>query len=204
MTNAGQVCMSQSRLLAPRGRYQEIVDALAATVSALQVGDPFDPATTVGPLASSRQRDRVEGHLRAGEQEGARTVVGGKRPAGLDHGWYVEPTLLADVDNRMSVAQEEIFGPVLAVIPYDGDDEAVALANDSQYGLTGTVWTADVARGAGIATRVRAGVVAVNSSDAMDFGAPFGGFKNSGIGRELGPEAIEAYTEYQTILLPKD
>lgn len=204
MANNGQVCAAQTRILAPRSRYAEIADALATAVGALRVGDAFDPATNVGPVATAAQRARVEGYLEAGKREGARTLVGGGRPAGLERGWFVEPTVFVDATNQMSIARDEIFGPVLAMIPYDGDDEAVAIANDSEYGLTGTVWTADVGRGEAIADRVRCGTVAFNTSAAMDLLAPFGGFKRSGIGRECGPEAFEGYTEYQTIVLPKD
>ena len=203
MANNGQVCAAQSRILAPRARYAEVCDAVASAVGALRVGDAFDPATNVGPVASERQRARVEGYLDSGRRDGARAVVGGGRPPGLDRGWFVAPTVFVDATNEMAIAREEIFGPVLTVIPYDGDEEAVAIANDSDYGLTGTVWTSDVARGEAIANRVRAGVVAFNTSAAMDLLAPFGGFKRSGIGRECGPEAFEAYTEYQTIVLPK-
>lgn len=202
LMNNGQVCGAQSRILVSRNRYDEVVDALASAVGALQVGDALDPATQVGPLVAERQRDRVEGYLSSGKSAGARVVTGGGRPAGLDRGWFVEPTVFADVDNAMAIAQEEIFGPVLSVIPYDGEDQAVAIANDSQYGLCGSVWTADPARGEQIAARVRTGVVAINSSMILDFNSPFGGFKKSGIGRELGPEGIGPYTELQSIILP--
>jgi aldehyde dehydrogenase (NAD+) len=203
MANNGQVCAAQTRILAPQSRYREVVDALAAAVGALTVGDPFDEATDIGPLATSRQRDRVEGYLGSAREEGAVAVVGGGRPKGLERGWYIEPTVFGEVNNGMTIAREEIFGPVVAIIPYADDDEAVAVANDSDYGLTGTVWTSDIERGERIARRVRTGVVAINSPGAMDFGAPFGGFKKSGIGRECGPEGFEAYTEYQTIILPR-
>lgn len=203
MANNGQVCAAQTRILAPRGRYAELTEALATAVGAMRVGDAFDPDTAIGPVATALQRDRVEHYLDAGARDGARAIVGGGRPKGLDRGWFVEPTVFVDATNAMSIAREEIFGPVLTVIPYDGDDDAVALANDSDYGLTATVWTPDVARGEAIANQVRAGVVALNSAGAMDLMAPFGGFKQSGIGRECGPEAFEAYTEYQSVVLPK-
>jgi aldehyde dehydrogenase (NAD+) len=203
LMNNGQACVAQTRILAPRARYAEVRDALAEVVGNFAVGDPLDPATECGPLVAERQRDRVESYIAKGREEGATLVVGGGRPAGLDRGWYVEPTLFADVDNSMTIAQEEIFGPVLSLIPYDGEDEAVAIANDSDYGLSGSVYTADPGRGLEIAKRVRTGTYAVNNI-GMDFGAPFGGFKSSGVGRELGPEGLQAYLEDKSILLPGD
>jgi aldehyde dehydrogenase (NAD+) len=203
MANNGQVCAAQTRILVPRSREKEVVDALATAVRALIVGDPFDDATNVGPLATSRQRDRVLGYIQSGLSEGATAVAGGGPPKDLSRGWYVNPTVFSGVNNAMTIAREEIFGPVLSVIAYDGDDEGVSIANDSDYGLTATVWTADVARGTSIASRVRAGTITINSGAAMDLNAPFGGFKKSGIGRECGPEAIDAYTEYQSIIVPR-
>jgi len=202
LMNNGQVCGAQSRILVPRSRYDEVVDALGAKVGALKVGDALDDATQVGPLVAARQRDRVEHYLEAGRADGARVVVGGGRPADLDRGWFVEPTVFANVDNNMKIAREEIFGPVLSVIPYDGEEQAVAIANDSDYGLCGSVWTADAAHGEQVAARVRTGVVAINGSMILDFNSPFGGFKQSGIGRELGPEGIGPYTELQSIIHP--
>ena len=199
--NNGQACVAQTRILAPRSRYDEVVDALAAAVAEQKVGDPMDPAVGVGPLVAERQRDRVEGFLKAGRDEGARVVVGGGRPADLPKGWFVEPTVFADVDNGMTIAREEIFGPVLSVIPYEGDDEAARIANDSDYGLSGSVWTTDRDRGVAMAKKVRTGTYAVNGMATIDLRNPFGGFKSSGIGRELGPEGLEAYCEIQTIVL---
>ena len=162
--------------------------------------DPNDRATEIGPLVARRQQERVRGFIESGQQEGARLVVGGADlPAGVDRGWYVRPTLFADVDNGMRIAREEIFGPVLSVIPYGDDDEAVRIADDSDYGLSGSVWTADVDRGLGIARRVRTGLFGVNQPYSMDPAAPFGGMKASGIGRELGPEGLDSYLELKAI-----
>jgi betaine-aldehyde dehydrogenase len=199
--NSGQACIAQTRILAPRARYDECVEALGAVVGAMKTGDPMDPETQVGPLVAERQRDRVEGYLKKGRDEGARVVVGGGRPAGLARGWFVEPTLFADVDNGMTIAREEIFGPVLAVIPYDDEADALRIANDSEYGLSGTVWTSDVQHGLEVARGVRTGTYTVNGF-SMAFNAPFGGFKASGLGRELGPEGLKAFLEVKTINLP--
>jgi betaine-aldehyde dehydrogenase len=201
MMNNGQACMAQTRVLASRRRYAEVVEGLVEAVCALPVGDPTAPETFCGPLVAARQRERVESYIRAGREEGAAIAVGGGRPAGLARGWYVEPTVFTRVDNRMRIAREEIFGPVIAVIAYDDETDAVRIANDSDYGLSGTVWTADVDRGLDVARRVRTGTYTVNGF-WMEFSAPFGGFKCSGIGRELGPEGLEAYLEPKTIHLP--
>jgi len=202
LMNNGQACGGQTRILVPRSRYGQIVDALAATVKALAVGDPSDPTVDIGPLVSRRQRERVEGYIEAGKRDGAKAVVGGGRPAALTRGWFVEPTLFTDVDNSMKIAREEIFGPVLSVIPYGDENEAVAIANDSDYGLCGSIWSRDVEKAAEMATRVRTGCVAINSSVILDFRSPFGGFKRSGLGRELGPEGVDEYLEYQSVIMP--
>jgi len=202
--NNGQACIAQTRILAPRSRYDEVVDALVAGVAALSVGDPLDPATEIGPVVAERQRARIEGYLESGREEGATVAVGGGRPSGLGKGWYVEPTVFSHVDNKMKIAQEEIFGPVLVVIPYDGDQQAVEIANDSNYGLCGSVWTNDNDRGLGIARQVRTGTYMVNGSVPIDFATPFGGFKESGVGREFGPEGLESFLEKKSIALPAD
>ena len=201
LMNNGQACVAQTRILAPRSRYGEVCDAVVEAVRAWTVGDPMDPSTMCGPLVASRQRDRVEGYIAAGRKEGAKVAVGGGRPEGFAKGWYVDPTVFVDVHNRMQIAREEIFGPVLAVIPYESEAEALAIANDSDYGLSGSVWTADVDHGLDVARSVRTGTYTVNGF-SMEFGAPFGGFKCSGIGRELGPEGLAAYLEAKQINLP--
>ncbi|SHN46660.1 aldehyde dehydrogenase [Cryptosporangium aurantiacum] len=195
LPNNGQTCHACTRILAPRSRYDEIVDAVTSAVRSLVVGDPLEPSTQIGPLVSAAQRDRVLSYV-AGAS--ARLTTGGRAVDGP--GWFVEPTVFADVDNRSRIAQEEIFGPVLAVIPYGTEDEAVALANDSEYGLGGTVWTADEEHGLAVARRIETGTVGVNHYD-LDLAAPFGGVKASGLGRELGPEGLEPYLRLQTIYL---
>ena len=200
LSNSGQICNALTRILVPRHRSDDFVDALAETMDALRVGDPSDPATDLGPLVSRRQQERVLGYIDTGVSEGARLVVGGaERPAGTETGWYVQPTLFAEVDNRSTIAREEIFGPVLAVVPYDGEEEGLALANDSPYGLAGSIWTADADRGLALAAQVRAGTVGVNEGYGMDPAAPFGGVKASGYGRELGPEGLDAYVVTKSI-----
>ncbi|MEY9212435.1 aldehyde dehydrogenase [Thermobifida halotolerans] len=197
----GQACIAQTRLLVPRSRKDEIVDAFARAISDQRVGDPADPATMIGPMVSRRQQERVEGYIATGRSEGARVVVGGERPrlpSELAGGWFVAPTLLSDVHNSMRVAQEEIFGPVLAVIDYGSDEEAVAIANDSVYGLSGSVWSGDDGRALAVARRMRTGMVSLNGRPQA-FGTPFGGFKQSGVGREMGPEGFRAYLETMSI-----
>jgi acyl-CoA reductase-like NAD-dependent aldehyde dehydrogenase len=200
LANSGQVCNALSRILVPADREAEFVDALAATMAAMPVGDPADPNTAIGPLVAQRQQERVRGYIEAGKSEGARLVVGGSEmPDGLDTGWYVKPTLFSDAHNDMRIAREEIFGPVLTVISYRDEDEAIRIANDSEYGLAGSVFTADVDRGYGVAAQVRSGTFGVNEGYIMDPAAPFGGVKNSGYGRELGTEGIDSYTVSQSI-----
>ena len=199
LMNNGQACVAQTRILVSRNRHDEVVDALAAMVGGLAVGDPGDPATEIGPLVAERQQERVEKYIAVGQEEGARVAVGGPgRPAGLDKGWYVQPTVFTNVSNDMRIAREEIFGPVLAVLPYDDVDDAVRIANDSDYGLAGSVWTEDDELGLDVARRVRTGTYGVNQY-SMDFAAPFGGYKSSGVGREFGREGLDHYVELKSI-----
>ncbi|MDT5178458.1 MAG: aldehyde dehydrogenase [Mycobacterium sp.] len=196
--NNGQTCHLSSRILAPRSRYGEVVDAVAALADGLAVGDPLDKATRIGPLVSARQRERVLNYIDIGKAEGGKVVAGGSVPADQPRGWFVSPTVFADVDNSSRIAQEEIFGPVLAVIPYDSDREAIDIANDSEFGLGGTVWSTDVDRATDVARAVHTGTIGVNDYQ-MDMQAPFGGVKASGIGRELGPEGLAAYQTLKSI-----
>ncbi len=200
LLNNGQICWLGTRILAPRSRYDEVVDTVTGLAGSLRLGDPMDPTTQVGPLVSSRQRDRVESYIAKGLNDGARLTTGGGRPRGLDQGWFVEPTVFADVDNQHTIAQEEIFGPVLSVIPYSTDDEAIAIANASDYGLGGSVWTTDPERGEAVARKVSTGTIGINAY-VNDPTAPFGGIKASGMGRELGPEGIQAYQMLKTVYL---
>ncbi len=199
--NSGQACVAQTRVLVSRARHDELAGAIGDAIGAMTVGDPMDPATEIGPMVARRQQERVEKYIALGQEEGAQLVTGGLgMPEGLSTGWYVRPTVFANVDNRMRIAQEEIFGPVLSVIPYDDVDDAVRLANDSDYGLAGTVWTADAKAGLDVARRVRTGTFGVNTY-TMDFAAPFGGYKASGVGREFGPEGLAQYTEAKSVYL---
>ncbi|MFJ4711982.1 aldehyde dehydrogenase [Streptomyces sp. NPDC088785] len=201
--NNGQACVAQTRILLPRSRYDEFAEAFTAAACALVVGDPLDPATQVGPLVARRQQQRSLDYIRIGQEEGAKVLTGGGAPAdaGLAHGWYVEPTLFGDVHNGMRIAREEIFGPVICLLPYGDEAEAVTIANDSDYGLSGSVWTADVAHGIDIARQVRTGTYNVNTF-SLDMLGPFGGYKNSGVGREFGPEGYSAFLEHKMIHLP--
>jgi aldehyde dehydrogenase (NAD+) len=200
LLNNGQICWLGTRVLAPRSRYGAVVEAVTALARSLKIGDPLEPDTKIGPLVSARQRRRVESYIAKGKADGSRLTAGGGRPDGLDRGWFVEPTIFADVDPQATIAQEEIFGPVLAVIPYSDEHEAVAIANDSDYGLGGSVWTSDPARGASFARKVRSGTIGVNGY-VNDPYAPFGGIKASGMGRELGPEGLQPFQLLKTIYL---
>jgi aldehyde dehydrogenase (NAD+) len=201
--HGGQGCAIQTRLLLPRSRYDEGVEMVAAAMAAMPYGDPSSPDVFMGPLISAKQRDRVLGYIETGQQEGAKLLVGGGRPAHLPKGWFVEPTLFVDVDNAMTIAQEEIFGPVLCVIPYDDDDDAVRIANDSGYGLSGGVYSASEARATAIARRVRTGSIGVNGGLWYGADSPYGGYKASGIGRQNGLEGFEQYLETKAVAWPR-
>ncbi|MFJ6850960.1 aldehyde dehydrogenase [Streptomyces sp. NPDC091271] len=199
LLNNGESCIAQTRILVPRSRQEEVVAALKELVESLKVGDPEEPDTFIGPMIRRDQQQRVRDYIALGIEEGARLVTGGPQvPEGLERGNYVTPTLFADVDNSMRIAQEEIFGPVLVVIAYDDEDEAVRIANDSEYGLSGGVWSSDEARALAVARRIRTGTVTVNGA-SVGFDGPFGGFKASGIGREYGAAGLSQYIEYKTI-----
>jgi aldehyde dehydrogenase (NAD+) len=197
--HAGQGCALTTRLVVPRARYDEAVEIAANTMRHVPVGDPTDPATICGPLINATQRDRVEGYLRSALDDGGRFACGGGRPAGLDRGYFVEPTVIAGLDNSAKAAREEIFGPVLVVIAHDGDDDAVRIANDSPYGLSGSVTSADPERARAVAARIRTGTIAVNGGVWFSADAPFGGYKQSGVGREMGVAGFEEYLETKTV-----
>jgi betaine-aldehyde dehydrogenase len=196
--NNGQACVAQTRVLASRAKYDEVVEALVERARTIKTGDPLDAATELGPLVAKRQQDRVLGYIQKGQDEGAKVAIGGGVPADLDKGWFIEPTVFVNVDNDMTIAREEIFGPVVSVIAYDDVEDAIRIANDSDYGLSGSVWTQDGGAGLDVARRVRTGTFGINGM-GMDFGGPFGGYKNSGIGRELGPEGLAGYLESKNI-----
>ena len=197
--HGGQGCAMPTRMLLPRSRYDEGIEILAEAFRNVPYGDPTDPGNIQGPQISAKQRERVLGYIETGVKEGARLVVGGGRPAHLDKGWFVEPTLFADVDNSMTIAREEIFGPVLVVVPFDDDDDAVRIANDNQYGLAGMVTSASEERALAVASRIRAGSLSVNGGVGYGADAPFGGYKASGVGRQNGIEGFLQYLETKTI-----
>lgn len=201
MTMSGQFCVAQSRILVQEKHYDEAVSLFAGIAGTLPVGRTFDEGTFVGPLISQRQRERVLNYIEIAEREGATLAAGGTRPENLEKGWFVSPTVFRDVKNDMRIAQEEVFGPVVAFIPYHDTDEAIAIANDSAFGLHGTVWTSDVQRGVEIGRQIRTGTFSVNSL-TLEPAAPFGGVKQSGIGREMGYEGLTAYLEPKTITVP--
>jgi aldehyde dehydrogenase (NAD+) len=196
----GQLCSSLTRIVVTRSRHDELVEALAANFAKITVGDPFDTSSRMGPLAVARQRDRVLGYIEKGKAEGGVLAVGGGRPAHLDRGWLVEPTVFGGVDNSSTIAQEEILGPVLSVIPAADETDAVRIANDTIYGLNASVFTDDVDKARAVARRLRSGTVGHNAF-RNDFGIAFGGFKHSGIGREGGCEGLLPYLETKTVIL---
>jgi len=195
----GQVCSSLTRIIVSRQRHDALVDALSAAFARIRVGDPFDPESQMGPLAMERQRDRVEAYIAKGKAEGARLATGGGRPAHLDAGFYIEPTVFADVDNAATIAREEIFGPVLSVIPAFDEEQAIAIANDTIYGLNSSVFTNDPERAYAVGRRLRAGTVGHNRFQT-DFTISFGGFKQSGLGREGGIEGLHPFLEAKTMI----
>jgi len=196
----GQMCSSLTRIVVPSAKHDEFVEVLASSFAGVRVGDPYDPATQMGPLASERQRDRVESYIAKGGAEGAVLAIGGGRPKHLERGWFVEPTVFGNVDNRSTIAQEEIFGPVLSVIPADDEEQAIEIANDTIYGLNAAVFTNDSDRARQVAGRLQSGTVGQNGFKT-DFGIAFGGFKQSGIGREGGTEGLLSFLETKTIVL---
>ena len=201
--NSGQACVALTRILAPRSRYDDIAEKLSAAIGALKVGDPADPATVIGPMVSARQQQRNLDYIRIAQDEGAKVLVGGGVPSDAGSGWYVEPTLLGNVDNNMRVAREEIFGPVICLISYEDEADAIRIANDSDYGLAGAVYTADADHGLDVARQIRTGSFSVNCA-RFDVAGPFGGYKNSGIGREFGAEGLASYLEAKTVHLPRE
>ncbi len=199
--NSGQTCSALTRMLVPQDRYDEAVEMAKAAAENFTVGDPFMEGSILGPLVSKTQQERVRGYIKKGVEEGARLVTGGpEQPEGLDKGFYIKPTVFADVRNDMTIAQEEIFGPVLSIIPYKDEEDAVRIANDSIYGLSGGVWSADPERAKRVARRLRTGEVSVNGG-AFNIAAPFGGYKQSGCGREKGLEGLEEYLETKSLQL---
>ena len=197
--HGGQGCALQTRMLLPRSRYDEGVELITQGMAGVAYGDPNDDSVIQGPLISAKQRDRVLGYIQKGQEEGAKLVVGGGRPSHLPKGWFVEPTLFVDVDNSMTIAQEEIFGPVLSVIAYEDDDDAVRIANDSSYGLSGGVFSASESRATAVAKRIRTGSIGINGGVWYGADSPYGGYKSSGIGRQNGIEGFEQYLETKAV-----
>jgi aldehyde dehydrogenase (NAD+) len=201
MPMSGQICFSLTRVLVSKKRHDEVVDAYKQAVSSIVVGDPWKAETQMGPLSMKRQLDRVLGYIEKGRQEGAKVVTGGGRPKHMNQGYFVEPTIFTNVDSDMTIAKEEIFGPVVAVMPYEDEEDAIRIANKSSYGLSGAVFTKDPEKGLELAKRIRTGNVTVNGLN-LQINAPFGGYKESGIGRVGGPEGLEGYQEIKSVYLP--
>ncbi len=201
-THAGQGCAIPTRLLLPRSRYDEGVDTVREMLGSMPYGDPTDPANLMGPLVSEVQRERVLGMIRDAEEDGGKVILGGKRPEHLDKGWFVEPTLIVDVDPDSRIAQQEVFGPVLVVIPYEDDDDAVRIANNSVYGLSGGVLSADVERAKAVGRRIRTGTLMINGGVYYGADVPFGGYRQSGLGREMGVAGFEEYLETKAFAEP--
>ena len=201
--NSGQACIAVTRVLVPEGREKELIEAMAERTAALRLGDPLDEATEIGPLVTRRQLDRVEAYVGGALSEGATCAVGGVRPESTSRGWFFEPTILTGVGNQMTVAREEVFGPVMSVIAYQDEAEAVAIANDSAYGLHGAVFSADPERAVKIARSLQTGSASVNSS-GLTPATPYGGVKGSGVGREHGPEGLASFLEYHAVVVPAE
>jgi aldehyde dehydrogenase (NAD+) len=200
--HAGQGCAMQTRVLLPRDRYDEGVEIILAGMSGMPYGDPSDMGNLMGPVISSKQRERILGYIDKGVEEGATLALGGGKPAHLPKGWFVEPTLFTNVENHMTIAQEEIFGPVLCVIPYDDEEQAIKIANDSAYGLSGGVFSATEERAERVARRIRTGSVGINGGVWYGADSPYGGYKNSGIGRQCGVEGFEQHLETKAVAYP--
>jgi betaine-aldehyde dehydrogenase len=190
----------KTRILVPVGLQEEFLDRIGSLIDSMQIGDPRDAATDIGPLVSERQRNIVEGYIASALADGARLTKGGGRPD-IDRGWFVEPTVFADVGPDTTIAQQEIFGPVIAVIPYDDEEEAISIANNTRYGLNGSVFTTDIDRGISVARRMETGTVELNGNSA-GFLAPMGGVKHSGLGREFGPEGLDPFVELKSVGIP--
>jgi acyl-CoA reductase-like NAD-dependent aldehyde dehydrogenase len=200
---SGQVCAMLSRVIVPRARHDELAEAIAGEMRQVVIGHSDDPRTQLGPLAMKRQRDRVEMYIEEGRKV-ADLVCGGGRPAHLNQGYFIEPTVFANVRDEMAIARDEIFGPVMSILPFKGVDEIIERANSTYYGLAAAVWTRDIARAHEVAKRLRAGTVWVNCYDVFDAAAPFGGFKQSGFGRELGERGLDPYLETKTVTVSLD